>query len=215
MRIIKRYLTFSVFLWLHFTLLSGCVVTKHQEFPVNNVNLTQVGNGDVPPIMYTLTLPPANLVGTVTTQLIEVNFSGKQQQFIAQIEYSENKIALVGVSTTGIPLFDVIWRSDTPIALNQYIPLPELEIEFIIADIQWTHWPLKQLENSVVGDNFSIVEKNFPVNSEAPAAVLWQRRLLHNEQVIVEVNYFGDYFTLEHKLRNYTIKITPLNKDSK
>lgn len=215
MRIIKRYLTFTVFLWLHFALLSGCTVTKHQELSVNYVNMTTVDNGEFSPVKYLLTLPPANLVGTVTTQLIEVDFSGKQQQFIAQIEYSENQIALVGVSTTGIPLFDVIWRSDTPIALNQYIPLPDLDIEFIIADIQWTHWPLKQIEYSVVGDNISIVEKGFPMNSKAPAALLWKRRLMQNEQVIVEVNNFGEYFTLEHKVRNYTIKITPLNKDSK
>jgi hypothetical protein len=215
MRIIKPHLTFSVFLWLSFALLSGCAVTKHQDFPVNSVNLTAVDNGDVSAVMYTLTLPPAKLVGTASTQLIEANFSGKQQQFIAQIEYSENQIALVGVSTTGIPLFDVIWRSDTPIALNQYIPLPDLDIEFIIADIQWTHWELKQLEHSVIGDNISIVEKDFPKNSEVAAAVLWQRRLLQNEQVIIEVNNFGEYFTLEHKLRNYTIKITPLKKDNK
>jgi hypothetical protein len=215
MRIIKRYLTFIVFLWLNVALLSSCAVKKYQESPLNKVNLTTEGSGVLSPVIYSLTLPPANLVGTVSTQLIEVNFSGKQQQFIAQIEYSENQIALVGISTTGIPLFDVIWRTDTPIALNQYIPLPDLDIEFIIADIQWTHWPLKQIEHSVVGDNISIVEKDFPMNSEASATVLWQRRLLQKEQVIVEVNDFGKFFTLEHKLRNYTIKITPLDKDSK
>jgi len=215
MRIIKPHLTFTVFLWLSFALLSGCAVIKHQDFPVNSVNLTAVDTGEFTPVMYTLTLPPAKLVGTVSTQLIEVNFSGKQQQFIAQTEYSENQIALVGISTTGMPLFDVIWRSDTPITLNQYIPLPELDIEFIIADIQWTHWPLKQLEHSVVGDNIRIVEQKFPNNDAAPKVVLWQRRLLQNGQVILEVNNFGEYFTLEHKLRNYTIKITPLNKDNK
>jgi hypothetical protein len=144
-----------------------------------------------------------------------VNFAEKKQQFIAQVEYSEDQIALVGISTTGLPLFDVIWRSDTPIALNQYIPLPDLDIEFIIADIQWTHWPLEQLEQSVVGDNIRIIEQKFPTDNAAPASVVWQRRLLQNEQVILEVNNFGEYFTLEHKLRNYTIKITPLNKDSK
>ena len=214
MRIIKRYLSFSALLCLSFLLLSGCAVTKLQDFPVNSVNLTVIGNDKFSPVMYTLTLPPTHLIGTVSTQLIEVNFSGKQQQFIAQIEYSENQIALVGISTTGIPLFDVIWRSDKPIALNQYIPLPNLDIEFIIADIQWTHWPLKQIENSVVGDNINVIEKDFVMNSEAPA-VRWQRRLLQNEQVIIEVNNFGEYFTLAHKLRNYTIKITPLNKDHK
>lgn len=215
MRIIKNNLTFIAFLWFHLSLLSGCAVTKHQVFPVNSVNLTAVDHGNVSPIMYTLTLPPANLVGTVSTQLIEANFSGNQQQFIAQIEYSKNKIALVGVSTSGLPLFDVIWRNDTPIALNQYVPLPDLNVEFIIADIQWTHWPLKQLEQSVVGDNISIIEKDISINSKVPLAVLWQRRLLQDDSVILEVNNFGGYFTLEHKLRNYIIKITPLNKDNK
>jgi len=98
--------------------------------------------------------------------------------------------------------------------LNQYIPLPELDIEFIIADIQWTHWPLKQLEHSVVGNNIRVVEQHLGKNSETVDSV-WQRRLLENEQIILEVNNYGEYFTLEHKLRNYTIKITPLNKDNK
>jgi len=196
-------------------LLSGCAVTKQPKVPVNNVNLTQAGKGEFAAVMYTLTLPPAKLIGVASTQLISVNFAGKQQQFIAQVEYSEDQIALVGISTTGLPLFDVIWRSDAPIILNEYIPLPDLDIEYIIADIQWTHWPLKQLEQSVVGDNIRIVEQKFPNNDAAPKVVLWQRRLLQNEQVILEVNNFGEYFTLEHKLRNYTIKITPLNKDNK
>jgi hypothetical protein len=206
---------FYVFLLLNFVLVSGCTMTKHQKLPVNNVNLTQAGNGEFSPVIYQLTLPPENLVDTVTTQLIEINFSGKQQQFIAQIEYSKDQIALVGISTTGLPLFDVIWRNDKPIALNQYIPLPDLNIEFIIADIQWTHWPLKQLESSVVGDEVSIIEKYLPENLETSVSILWQRKLLQNQKVILEVNDFGKYFTLTHKLRNYTIKITPLNKDSK
>lgn len=215
MRIVKSHLALTVFLWINFIVLNGCAVKKHQYLPVNTVNLAQVGNAEISPIMYALTLPPTSLVGTVATQLIEVNFSGKKHQFIAQIEYNDNQIALVGISTTGIPLFDVIWRSDTPIVLNQYTPLPDLDIEFIIADIQWTHWPLKQLEHSVVGDNIRIIEKGFPKNSKALTSRLWQRRLLQKEQVIVEVNNFGEYFTLEHKLRNYTIKITPINKDNK
>ncbi len=213
MRIINYHFIFCVFLLLNFVLLSGCAVNKQSKVPVNNVNLTEVGKGELAPVMYTLTLPPVKLIGTASTQLIAVNFAGKKQQFIAQVEYSKDQIALVGISTTGLPLFDVIWRNDSPIIFNEYIPLPDLDIEFIIADIQWTHWPLKQLEQSIVGDNIRIIEQEFPTDNAA--SVVWQRRLLQNEQVILEVNNFDEYFTLEHKLRNYTIKITPLNKDNK
>jgi hypothetical protein len=180
-----------------------------------SVNLTLVENGKLLPINYTLTLPPDHLVGTVTTQLIEANFADKNQQFIAQIEYSKDQIAIVGVSTTGIPLFEVVWRNDAPIILNKYVPLPELKVEFIIADIQWTHWSMEQLKSSVVGDNISIVEKDFPETLDDTGLILRQRQLLQNNQVILEVNKFENYFQLEHKLRNYSIKITPLNKDKK
>jgi len=213
MRIINYHFIFCVFLLLNFVLLSSCAVNKQSKVPENNVNLTEVGKGELAPVMYTLTLPPAKLIGTASTQLIAVNIAGKKQQFIAQVEYSKDQIALVGISTTGLPLFDVIWRNDSSIILNEYIPLPDLDIEFIIADIQWAHWPLKQLEQSIVGDNIRIIEQEFPTDNAA--SVVWQRRLLQNEQVILEVNNFDEYFTLEHKLRNYTIKITPLNKDNK
>jgi len=214
MQIVKYYFIGCACLLFNLALLSGCAVTQQTKVPVNTVNLTQVAAGENSPVMYTLTLPPHTLIGTASTQLIEVDFAGNQQQFIAQVEYSEDQIVLVGISTTGIPLFDVIWRNDAPIILNQYIPLPELDIEFIIADIQWTHWPLKQLEHSVVGNNIRVVEQHLGKNSETVDSV-WQRRLLENEQIILEVNNYGEYFTLEHKLRNYTIKITPLNKDNK
>jgi hypothetical protein len=210
----KFHLACYQFLLLSFLLLSGCAVTQNKEHLSNEVNMTQSSNGEFSAVAYTLTSPPDKLVGTVTTQLIELDFAGEKLQFIAQIEYSENQIALVGVSTTGIPLFDVIWRNNTPITLNQYIPLPELDVQFIIADIQWAHWPLKKLERSVVGDNINIVEKDFLMQGEAPVSVLWQRRLLQNQQVILEVNDFGPYFILEHKLRHYTVKITDLNKDT-
>jgi len=213
MQIVKIYLVSTVFLLLSFVFVSGCAVIKKQSPPLNEVNLTQTRSGENSAIIYKLTSPPQNLVGTVVTQLIDISFANKQQQFIAQIEYSENKIALVGISTAGIPLFDVIWRSDAPIALNQYIPLPGLNIDFIIADIQWTHWPTKQLASSVVGENISINEIQQSKDSVKPELAIWQRSLLQNQQVILDVSDFGQYVILEHKLRNYTIKITPLNKD--
>lgn len=215
MQIVKLYAAYIVFFLLSALFLSGCAVIKQQNVKPNEVNLTQTNSGGNTAIIYTLTSPPENLLEMNNTQLIEVNFAGKQQRFIAQIEYSENKIALVGISTTGIPLFDVIWRSDAAIEFNQYVPLPELDIEFILADIQWTHWPIEQIESSIVGENISIAEIHFPVNIDKPAGLIEQRRLLQNQQVILEVSNFGQYFTLVHKLRNYTIKITPLNKDNK
>ena len=215
MPIIKFPLTFYIVVLLNVVLLNGCTSIIKTESPVVSVNLSLAENGKVLPINYTLTLPPEHLVGKVTTQLIEVNFAGKNQQFIAQIEYSKDQIALVGVSTTGIPLFDMVWRSDAPIILNEYVPLPNLKVEFIIADIQWTHWPLEQLKSSAVGDNISIVEKNVPETLADTGLILWKRQLLQNNQIILEVNKFENYFQLEHKLRNYSIKITPLNKDKK
>lgn len=215
MPIIKFPLIRYIFILLNVVLLNGCTSIIKTKSPVVNVNLTLVENGKLLPINYTLTLPPDHLVGTVTTQLIEANFANKNQQFIAQIEYSKDQIAIVGVSTTGIPLFEVVWRNDAPILLNKYVPLPELKVEFIIADIQWTHWSMEQLKSSVVGDNISIVEKDFPETLDDTGLILRQRQLLQNNQVILEVNKFENYFQLEHKLRNYSIKITPLNKDKK
>ena len=183
MPIIKFPLIRYIFVLLNVVLLNGCTSIIKTKSPVVNVNLTLVENGKLLPINYTLTLPPDHLVGTVTTQLIEANFANKNQQFIAQIEYSKDQIAIVGVSTTGIPLFEVVWRNDAPILLNKYVPLPELKVEFIIADIQWTHWSMEQLKSSVVGDNISIVEKDFPETLDDTGLILRQRQLLQNNQV--------------------------------
>lgn len=196
-------------------LLSGCSISSSYESPLNEIKLTDTENGSFSSVIYTLTKPPKALIGTDSTQLIAVDFSGQQQQFIAQLEFSDNQIALVGISTTGIPLFDVVWRSDESIVLNQYIPIPELNVEFVIADIQWTHWPINQLKSAVVGDNIRVEEAPFASNSKTPPQGLWQRRLLQNNVVILEVNNYGNYYILENKLRNYTIKITNLNKEPK
>ena len=160
-----------------------------------------------PGITYQLTSPPSELISESYNQLVEIWYSGKNKRFIAQLEYQEHKIALAAVSVSGMPLFDFIWQVGQPLKINQYIPLPALDIHYIIADMQWIHWPIERLKASLQGQHV-MVEEHREVNSDN-----WQRVISQGKNIIYRVSKTKNIYQLEHTKRDYRIKITNLDME--
>lgn len=166
-----------------------------------------------PHITYTITAPPDALVSTTHTHLIEASFDGKQQRFIAQIEFKSQQISLAGMSVTGVPLFDFTWQNGQVVDSNQYVPLPGLDLHYLIADMQWIIWPIESLIASTDGEHISVTQSNLASTQEDGLDNDWIRMVKYKNKNVLNIRKMANQYTLQHTLRNYEIKITDVSKD--
>ena len=162
-----------------------------------------------PGVTLQLTAPPAALQMQTKTQLIEAQFDGKTQSLLAQVEFTETEIKLVAMTPSGIPLFDVLWSVTDEAVIHQYVPVPGLDISYVIADLQWVNWPFAQLQSATNGS----FKEEFS-NSTGQTATDWTRTLTQDGQVVLTVEKFDNRYILKHLLRDYQITITELTKVS-
>lgn len=169
-----------------------------------------------PNVTLALTAPPKALQMQAKTQLIEAQFNDETHSLLAQVEFTESQIKLVAMTPSGIPLFDVLWSVTEDAVINQYVPVPGLDISYVIADLQWVNWPLEQLQ---LATNGTLVE--LPTNKQLNevgntaldnAALDWTRILTQDGQVILTVEKYDNRYILKHLLRDYQITITELSK---
>ncbi len=171
-------------------LLSGCISTPKSQIVTM-----------APGVTLQLTAPPVALQMHSQTQLIEAKFNGDTQSLIAQVEYSATEIKLVAMTPSGIPLFEVLWSVDAPAVIQQYVPVPNLDISYVIADLQWVSWPLGQLQLATTA---TLTQVDDGSN--------WVRTLTQDEQVILTIEKSDNRYVLKHLLRGYQITITELNR---
>ncbi|MDX2319859.1 MAG: DUF3261 domain-containing protein [Moritella sp.] len=162
-----------------------------------------------PNVTLELTAPPQALQMQAKTQLIEAQFDEQTHSLLAQVEFTETQIKLVAMTPSGIPLFDVLWSVEDDAIINQYVPVPGLDISYVIADLQWVNWPFAQLQSATNGS--FIQEFN---NNVGQTTTDWTRTLSQDGQVILTVEKFDNRYILKHLLRDYQITITELTKVS-
>jgi len=181
------------------TLLTGCISLPQSHLVTMAPNLT-----------LQLTAPPKALQMQAKTQLIEAQFNGETQSLLAQVEFTESQIKLVAMTPSGIPLFDVLWSVNEDAVINQYVPVPGLDISYVIADLQWVNWPLEQLQSATNG---TLTEMTKTLTEKSNTAD-WTRTLTQDKQVILTIEKFDNRYILKHLLRDYQITITELSKVS-
>ena len=116
---------------------------------------------------------------------------------------------MAAISPEGLPLFDFIWFSDKTSEINQYVPLPNIDIGFIITDIQLSNWPLEVIKSALFGSNVSV--KQHSILNEKGA--IWQRTITQNDNIIVKIEKFVDGYELENIVRGYRIRLTNLDRE--
>jgi len=168
-----------------------------------------------PNVTLQLTAPPKTLQMQAKTQLIEAQFNGETQSLLAQVEFTESQIKLVAMTPSGIPLFDVLWSVNEDAVINQYVPVPGLDISYVIADLQWVNWPLAQLQSATNGTLTEMAKAmTEKTKTETSNTADWIRTLTQDEQVILTIEKFDNRYILKHLLRDYQITITELSKVS-
>ena len=191
---IRRKLLLILMAWL----ITGCATISDSKTVLLAQNVS-----------FLLTDPPLEKIATVDSHLVEISSKGQSHQFIAQVEYRKNEIAMAAISPEGLPLFDFIWFSDKTSEINQYVPLPNIDIGFIITDIQLSNWPLEVIKSALMGSNVSVRQQSI-LNEKG---AIWQRTITQNDNTIVKIEKFVDGYELENIVRGYRIRLTNLDRE--
>ena len=194
----------SFMLLIYLLLLSGCsTILSSTDKSTDHKNLIILAKN----VNFSLSSPPVALVGTSQSHLVEINFNGQQQRFIAQVEYETGQISCAAISVSGYPLFDFIWHETKGVTINEYVPLPEINVLNIIADMQWINWPIAQLKAEVSGDKVSVNQHLQDENN-------WLRIVEQNNKIILTVKKAFNKYHLEHQVKKYSLDITDLTGTS-
>ncbi len=158
-------------------------------------------------------LPPESFGQSLSVlQSLELQYKGKTQQLLAQLEITPKKITFVGLSPMGNRLFTVLWTgqnfSDEHLLKNikDEWQLP-FEPKRILADVQLALWPNIPTQNDI-----KIRETALPKMS---------REILRSdlkESPIMRITYetrpfWQGLIVIEHLERNYQLSIETLQKN--
>lgn len=196
------------------TLLTSCSLLENSS-AVNKPSYIELSADSVlegDKVFYTLTAPPVSLQQQQQMHLIAANYGDESYQFIAQVEYGENTISLVAISLAGIPLFDFKWQKDGMVIINQYVPIEQIDINHVVADVQWAHWPIEQLQASTKGKNIEVKQFSTATGNKELTNSIWKRVLMSDDNEVLSVEKFKEYLLLSHKNKGYSIKVTSLKK---
>lgn len=185
-----------------FYLLMISLVTACVSVPENNV----INFSDN--VTFSLMPPSLEMINTTSSHLIEISYLNDKHRFIAQVEYASDEIVLAAISAEGVPLFDFIWRNGGVINMNQYVPLPNIDIGYVIADMQLCHWALAQIKKSLKGQHVEI--KQIPLDRPG----LWKRSVYDQGKLMIEVVKTTNGYSLKNMIKNYHISLTDLHKES-
>lgn len=188
-------LLFFLLAWL----LAGCAITSDNKAILLSDHVS-----------FRLTAPPLVKIATLDSHLVEISTNNKNHQFIAQVEYRRNEIAMAAISPEGLPLFDFIWFNDKASEVNQYVPLPNVNIGFIIADIQLCNWPLSIVKSALSGPNISVSQQVVSNKKH----VIWQRTIAQNNETIIKIEKLTDGYELVNIVRGYRIRLTNLDREN-
>ena len=149
-------------------------------------------------------LPPLRLSHPVhLTQNIIINYMGEQHQLICKIEMKNNSFKMVAFSSIGLKLFSI--QSNGYSYITDVTPMldKQLNIMYLLADIQLTYWPVEQLNARLKASNANIRPNSL------------NRKIFKAGNEIINIQYSSNSLwnknvTFKHLSRGYTVQINTL-----
>ena len=193
------YLTVISFLFI--LALSSCSTNVVEN--TDNRPLISLGNN-----LKLLLLPPITTNPPIgITQSVLIKHNDQQHQFLSKIEITNNSFKMVGLSPMGIKLFSIHSKGDFFIIDESLIADSNFNIMYLLADLQLTYWPVKQLQQRLQPASAILKHSNSG------------RQLLYNNEVIIDIKFsnntaWNKQVTFHHLKRNYTVIIDTLSTDN-
>ncbi|KZN48625.1 DUF3261 domain-containing protein [Pseudoalteromonas luteoviolacea] len=141
------------------------------------------------------------LQGKHLVQLLQFEVDGQVNELIVQLEFKQREMSMVAMTATGLPVFEQTFRDDGHHELHSYIELPKVKPEYVIADIQLVHWPIRLLQQNIRGAYIT----------EAREGNKLKRAVIVDGQPIIEINKSLEKTTFINFERNYKIEISSLD----
>lgn len=170
-------------------LLSGCMSRAIVDSTL--VSLSQHSH-------YQLSPPPASMVGQGFLTLVKGRHQQNDYELLIQVELHADSMVMVGTTTTGMSLFEVVWHQHQPAQLQQSMLAKDIEVNYLLADFQLVHWPLALINQQL---------RNATVEGAAD-----QRLIQHQQQKIIEIDYQPTIINFTHHLRDYQLTLTILQQ---
>lgn len=102
---------------------------------INNIHTVALDNN----INYTLQAIPESLVNVGLLSHFEVKQPGKNNTFLMQVEFTQTKILISGMTAEGLSLFNISW--DNQEAVLDYTKSIDIDPKRILAELQLVLWP--------------------------------------------------------------------------
>ncbi|WP_019028205.1 DUF3261 domain-containing protein [Colwellia piezophila] len=179
----------KLFIAVWVLILSGCSATS-------NVSLNQIDIAQG--VTLQLTAPDSTLVNHSKQQLLTITHNGNVNQLLTRLELTEKGLNLVAVSPQGLPLFSLVFVEGQALQQKKYVEVDMLPLAYIISDIQLVYWPVKQLNEAIIGAK--IVEHH-----EGKERVIESKG-----KVVIRINKGSDNISFRHLQRGYQLTISPV-----
>jgi hypothetical protein len=173
--------------------LTACVTTRQANTLVDLGHQSQ----------YTLQTVPENLQGLMTLQQLIVTSNVGTHQLLLQTELHQNKVEMVGLSPSGLVLFELSWIAGAKLNLSSTINIEGIVPEVMLAYYQMSNWPVKDMIFGLKG--MQVKTSNIPVH---------RREFYKGELLVFSVLHNPKNTVLMHNLDDYQIEILTLESSN-
>jgi hypothetical protein len=125
-------------------------------------------------------MPIAQPLGPARRIVQQINavWADRQESMLAVLELDARHIAMAGLSTEGLSLFNLTYDGNTVVSDKSPLLPEQVNPEFIIADLQLVYWPIAELQKKLPADWRLEATQN-------------KRTLIVSNKKQVEVNYLS------------------------
>lgn len=140
------------------------------------------------------------------TQTVQIQYAGKQYNFITRMEIANRSFKLVGLTSTGIKLFSIESSNKTYNFEKSPLIGKDLNLAYLLTDLQLSYWPVDQLNRQLQKQHAHIKIQNR------------QRLLILNENAVISIQFSNNQrwnknIVFKHSQRNYNVTINTLEME--
>lgn len=173
--------------------LSACATVRHTNTLVDLGNQSQ----------YRLQSVPEGLQGLSTLQQLIVTSKVGTHQLLLQTELHQDKVKMVGLSTSGLVLFELSWAAGANLKLSSTIDIDGIAPEVMLAYYQLSNWPVEQVISGLSGMQLKTSLKTAP-----------KRKFYQGDLLVFSVQHTPLNSLLVHQLDGYQIEILTLESSN-
>ena len=195
-----------VFVTLMIVMLCSCA---HRKFQATTIDVSE---GVSLPL-----LKPSSFGQSVSlVQSADIKFEQQHHQLLLQVEITSQRIIVVGLSPNGTRLFTTEYDGLNLKSEGFSQLVEKIDPRYLIADIQFSIWPLKVLEMVYTNQSTCFINRECQILQDEQLKI---RSLQLSNESVVEVKYqsainYQSELEFANLSRGYNLLITPLSMEN-